>query len=285
MLLRFRYILFAVFAALFLIGCQSLDVDRCLNVDSASAAPFEITTLEFGQAVLFDDSLLSLAAKGNKQRAMQTEALFHQHCPSLRVDEIPKSVQHNYVCTVMGEVDEKIVIGSHYDKVRRGLGIADNWSGVVLNVHLLAYFAESKPYYTLEFVAFGEEEPGMFGSKQYLLAHNQSPTIAMINIDTLGLGPIVVDKRSDESLNCLATNIAGELGIDVEFSNWDDITGDWEPFKQQGIPVLNLSSINRKTIHRIHNQRDREGNVDPRLMHEALQIFIAVIENINQVKK
>lgn len=194
--------------------------------------------------------------------------------------DVPQSRYNNYACLIPGVRDQRIVIGAHHDKIGAGRGTADNWSGLLITYHLMHYFRQHKPRYTLDFVAFAAEEQGMFGAAAYLARTDEATIAAMINIDTIGLRSLLIDKKSAPQLRCLTQAIAESLGYEYDFSNWSLLTGDAQPFLDRDIPVLNIHSVDRKTIGQIHGRRDRAGNVDRRLLDEAYRLVLNVIANL-----
>lgn len=89
--------------------------------------------------------------------------------------------------------DEIVVIGAHYDSMEDTPGANDNASGVAALLALARAFAGSRPERTLRFVAFVNEEPPFFwtrnmGSLVYARqcrARNER-IIAMLSLETLG---------------------------------------------------------------------------------------------------
>ena len=268
-----------MFFNLFLLGgCQSKSIDcppqavnLSRNVDPA------------------DFHLLNQAPRGNRQRAGAALALWQLQCPRVSETKIPRSQFNNYSCVVPGSDEKRIIIGAHYDKAKSGSGVADNWSGILITRNLLEYFLQHPPRYTLEFVAFGMEEQEMKGSQAFVSAYQEEldssrSIIAMINVDTLGLRSLLIDDRSSRHLRCLAANTATALAVDYDFSGFADITGDWQPFKAKGIPVLNLHSVDRGTIRRIHSRRDRPGNVELSYLQQVYELVLNIITNFDSAE-
>lgn len=88
---------------------------------------------------------------------------------------------------------EIVVIGAHYDSVSGTEGADDNASGAAALLALARRFARSKPERTLRFVAFANEEPPHFqtrdmGSWQYAKrCHDRGETVvAMLSLESLG---------------------------------------------------------------------------------------------------
>ena len=247
-------------------------------VPTATCPPQKFQILSSGQTTNF--SQLNLAPRQNSDRARLARDLWRENCPDFRESDIRRS--NNYACLIRGSTEKRIVIGTHYDKVGGGAGIADNWSGVLLTHQLLQYFLEHPPSYTLDFVAFGEEEDGMFGSSAYLDANDLHLIAAMINIDTIGLRSLLIDRKSDPVLSCKAQAISNSLGHEFGFSSWRMLTGDSEIFIAKGIPVLNIHSVDRQTIRRIHNRRDRPGNVEIRYLEETFNLLLNLLLNLEE---
>ncbi|HYC61904.1 MAG TPA: M20/M25/M40 family metallo-hydrolase [Thermoanaerobaculia bacterium] len=89
--------------------------------------------------------------------------------------------------------DQIVVIGAHYDSVIGTAGADDNASGVAAVLALARQFARAKPERTLRFVAFANEEPPHFqtrdmGSWQYAKrCHDRGERIAaMLSLETIG---------------------------------------------------------------------------------------------------
>src|SRR5262245_12259144 len=62
----------------------------------------------------------------------------------------------NLIVTKKGESPQKIVIGAHYDKVMKGCGAVDNWTGIVALVNLYKTLKDVPLKKTLVFIAFGK---------------------------------------------------------------------------------------------------------------------------------
>lgn len=225
---------------------------------------------------------LDQAPQTNEAREAAARGYLEAACHDVRSYAIRNSRYRNHACAIPGKVEDRIVIGAHYDKTDKGAGIADNWTGVVITARLLDYFTERRPHHTLEFVMFGEEEPGMRGSTSYIRGRDLDGIIAMINVDTLGVDVVTVDKRSDNDLECLAHSVANATGIGVRALNVRQTTGDWEPFKARGVPVLNLHALDRRSaLTQVHSRRDRREAVDDALFDDAWRLVLNVVVNLD----
>ena len=92
-----------------------------------------------------------------------------------------------------GNPDKIITIGAHYDSVAGSPGANDNGSGIAALLALARLFAVRSPSLTIRFVAFANEEPPFFYSKNmgsYVYAercrHRGEEIVAMLSLETIG---------------------------------------------------------------------------------------------------
>lgn len=89
----------------------------------------------------------------------------------------------------------KVLIGAHYDNIRAGIGpldtmkgADDNGSGVAAVLESARLLANYNPKYTIEFIAFDEEEIGLLGAYGYADSCRNNPNefvIGLINMDMI----------------------------------------------------------------------------------------------------
>lgn len=74
---------------------------------------------------------------------------------------------HNIAVEIKGATkpEEIVIIGGHYDSAQGTPGANDNGSGTAAMMALAEYFSKSKPDRTLRFVAFTNEEPPYFQTR------------------------------------------------------------------------------------------------------------------------
>jgi Iap family predicted aminopeptidase len=201
--------------------------------------------------------------KGNdKAREVALVQLFTEAgCSAAGLSEqtVPKRKQPNVICRVPGDTPRTIVIGAHFDHVPRGDGIIDNWSGAALLPSLLESGAGSSHAHTFVFVGFTGEEEGLVGSSYYvehLTADELAQVDAMINLDTLALGPTKVwvsqsDPRLVRWLGLLAQTVHLPVGGVDGFGESDE-----ESFIRQNICTFTVHSLTRETVHVLHRSDD-----------------------------
>lgn len=170
----------------------------------------------------------------------------------------------NVLGLVKGKNDDHnhLVIGAHYDHLGMGgagsrkpdtvavhNGADDNASGVALMLELAGYFAKHQPQVDLLFIAFGAEEMGLVGSRQYtthpLLDLKNSK--AMLNLDmvgrlnetrTLSIGGTGTAKQLDSLIDAKSQNHRFEIRKNSEGTG----PSDHASFYSEKIPVLFFST-------------------------------------------
>ena len=158
-----------------------------------------------------------------------------------------------------GNSGKQIIIGAHYDSVKRGTGADDNASGVAVVLEVAKQMKEVETPYTLVFVLFGAEEDGLQGSTHYvsqMTPEDIENTLVMVNLDSLIAGDFayVYGNDGDDGIyRDWLLEKAHELNLDLitQVKNEVDLppgtTGDWSdhvPFKSKGIPYVYFESTN-----------------------------------------
>lgn len=89
--------------------------------------------------------------------------------------------------------EEIIVIGAHYDTVEGCPGANDNGSGVAFLLELARHLTDARPARTIRLVAFANEEPPFYyskdmGSLHYArrCGHRKENIVAMLSLETMG---------------------------------------------------------------------------------------------------
>ncbi len=92
----------------------------------------------------------------------------------------------NVIAIKEGESAKRLIVGAHYDSVAAGEGYSDNATGVGLLLEVAARIKGRPTPYTVVFIAFGAEEKGQLGAKDYLRTLpkvERRATIGMIDLD------------------------------------------------------------------------------------------------------
>lgn len=133
----------------------------------------------------------------------------------------------NILITKKGESEKTIIVGAHYDSAGTH-GVDDNGSGVSVALENALRMVNTPTYYTIQYVFFGSEEPGMYGSRAYvesLSEKERENIILMINIDTVLAGDYlylyggkVNDNGTVDNTEAVfkAYEIVKEIGLNIQ---------------------------------------------------------------------
>lgn len=184
----------------------------------------------------------------------------------ITVEKFDKDKISNVVVRKKGKTDETIVIGAHYDKVDSGCGAIDNWSGVVIVAHLFKTFSQIETQKSYVFVAFDQEEKGLFGSKEMAKAipkENRQQYCAMINFDSFGIAaPFSFQNVSSPKLTLLAQKLAEENEFKLVSAKINNALADSLSFNANDIPAITLSGIDGNWENYLHTQKDQLGKIN-----------------------
>ncbi len=189
-------------------------------------------------------------------------------CQTANLSEqpVPHSKRPNIICVLPGSAPEVIVVGAHFDHVSRGEGIVDNWSGASLLPSLYQSLVNYPRTHTFVFVAFTGEEEGLRGSAFYVkqLPKDQLSKIqAMINLDTLGLGPTEVwVSQSDPLLVNKLVAVARFLKVPITGMNVNGFgESDEESFIREKVCTITVHSVTPQTAHVLHSPDDNPAAI------------------------
>ena len=205
---------------------------------------------------------------------------------SLSEQQVPRRKQPNVICVLPGSTPETIVVGAHFDHVSEGDGIVDNWSGASLLPSLFQALVSSPRKHTFIFVSFTGEEEGLLGSAFYVkqLPKDQLSEIeAMVNLDTLGLGPTKVwVSQSDSRLVNGLVQVAHSMNLPIGGMNVDGFgESDEESFIRQKVCTITIHSLTPETAHVLHNTADNPSAIrfhDYYDTYRLLAAYLAVLD-------
>jgi putative aminopeptidase FrvX len=236
------------------------------------------------------EARLKVAPGNNSKREAALERMFEQSgCQGASLSEQPVTHQKlpNVICNEPGSSPSRIIVGAHYDKVARGGGVVDNWSGASLLPSLFESLHGKPHQHTFLFVAFTAEEQGLVGSNFY--AREMTPeqveeTRAMVNIDTLALGPTKVWlNHSAPALASAFFAVAQSMKLPVAVINADGVgEDDSEPFIRRRIPTLMVHSVTQPTWHILHSNDDNYSAVKFDDYYDSYRLLAAYLAYVDE---
>ena len=198
----------------------------------------------------------------------------------------------NVVAEIKGTLrpEEIIVVGGHYDTVLEVPGAGDNAGGTAITLELARVFKERGSKRTMRFAAWGCEELGLLGSREYARRLREASeaakkadeeatteldnTVLCLNLDVHGglIGTNTAKVLGPPELTAAVKLLSKEKG--VVFSVSEAVySSDGTPLSAVGVPSVSLSR-DTPTNLLMHSREDEEKWLGP----EALRTHGAFAE-------
>jgi putative aminopeptidase FrvX len=229
----------------------------------------------------------------NKQRETTLKRLFAEAgCDGEHLSEQPVkgTKQPNLVCMLPGKGQRTIIVGAHFDHVSEGDGVVDNWSGASLLPSLYQSVKGIDREHTYIFIGFTAEEEGEVGSRFYVRQMSNeavAATDAMVNLDTLGLGPTLVwQSHSDKLLTGALTYLAKRLELPLHAVNVDQVgSSDSEQFAERKIPRITVHSLTQETWNEriLHTNKDKLAQIKFDEYYQTYRLMAAYLVFLDQI--
>ena len=239
------------------------------------------------------DHLKGFSTSNDEREALIRKWLGDAGCKhsNLREQAVDGPVPPNVICVLPGQTKEIIVVGAHTDKVDVGDGVVDNWTGAVLLPSLFYSLSAERRYHTLIFVGFSAEEKGLLGSRYYVdhLTREQRARIeAMVNFDSLGLGPTKVwASHADQPLLDDLRALAASTHLPLATENVDSIgaSADAESFARDHIPRITLHSVTDQSWAILHSPADRLAAIQMSDYYDSYQLIAKYLAYLDDALK
>jgi hypothetical protein len=142
------------------------------------------------------------------------------------------------------------------------------------------------------FIGFTDEEKFEVGSRfyvQHMTGEQVAATDAMVNMDTLGLGPTQVwGSHSDRLLVGALGYVAKTLNAPVSIVDVEQVgSADSEQFAARNIPRITIHSLTQKLweAHIIHTSKDRISAMRLDDYYETYRLLAAYLTFLDQIAK
>lgn len=275
-------------AALVLLGLQTARALQDGTVPAAKQRQAATYTLLNRDII---ESRLRAAPRKNEEREAALDAMFVQAgCRGANLSEEP--VKHerfpNLICRMPGSLDSTIIVAAHFDKVARGGGVVDNWSGASLLPSLFQSLHDEPRKHTFLFIGFTDEEDGLVGSRYYVSRMTRDDIVrtrAMVNIDTLALGPTKIWlSHSNRQLASAFYGLAQSMNLPVAVVNADNVgDDDSASFMRRKIPTLMIHSITNPTLHILHSKGDNLSAVKFGDYYDSYRLLSAYLASLDDM--
>ena len=197
--------------------------------------------------VTFEDGLDLIKSKARSMRL-------------IAVTEENSVISQNVVAEVKGTLrpEEIILVGGHYDTVLEVSGAGDNAGGTAIMLELARIFQERGTKRTMRFVAWGCEEIGLIGSREYAKKLRETSeatkkkneeatteldnTVLCFNLDVHGglIGTNSARVLGPPELTVAVKLLSKEKGVVFDVSEAVN-SSDGTPLSAVGVPSISLS--------------------------------------------
>ena len=188
----------------------------------------------------------------------------------------------NVIAETPGASSEEgvVILGGHFDTVPDTQGANDNGSGVATLLTLARVYSEMSYPLTLQFIAFGAEEIGLFGSRHYvssLSADELDDIVAMLNFDVPGSGEMI-EVLGHADLVKEVLDYGEAHGIEVRRGvSTPGASSDHASFAAAGVPAVFFLADD---LSRINSPADNIEFVQPELMGIAAALGLALLDSL-----
>ncbi len=182
---------------------------------------------------------------------------------------------------IRGRVPSRLIVGAHLDSWDLGQGALDNGIGIA-QLHALAAALRGVPlHHSVELIWFNGEEQGLHGSRHAAARLGDTPVVAMLNLDMVGV-PWSVNALGDDSLVPslerwrASGTVSRRLARGVENINW--VASDHTPYQLAGVRAFTFNGpIPRESVRYYHDLADTIDKVSPELIRDSSSVIIDVV--------
>lgn len=189
---------------------------------------------------------------------------------------------------IQGEVDETILLGSHYDSVYQG-GAYDGTVGVITALEAVKSIKETgkTPYYSLEVIATNDEEgvrfkTGLFTGKVFWGQYTPDDLKKFVDVDSITLYEAMKDFGID------ADNILNDRVDPSKFRAFLEVHIEQGPILERNkidIGIVNTIVGFRRKMITVHGRADHSGTTPMDMRIDAVEIATKVISKIGDIAR
>jgi Iap family predicted aminopeptidase len=187
----------------------------------------------------------------------------------------------NLMVRLLGRTAETIVVGAHFDSWDLGQGAIDNGLGIAQLFALARALRDHPLERSVELVWLNGEEQGLWGSRHQAALARETPVVAMVNLDMVGV-PIAVNALGDDDLVPVLerwnhSRGAAALERGVENAAW--FGSDHVPYQLAGVRAVTFNApIDPLAVRYYHDFADTADKVPVALVTESAAIIASLVE-------
>ena len=196
----------------------------------------------------------------------------------------PLALSSNIIGIREGASDQIVLISAHYDTaVPETPGADDNAAGVATMLEVARILNDTPLNRTVCFIAFGGEEIGLEGSKQWLADNPDlhDRIVAAINLDCVASGDRLLATTLPQHRWLLEALPISTCIEEAPAKLLDAARGDEHAFRAAGIPAIRLYERDSYAI--IHTPDDRPERLNYTLAAECARIVAGTVVGIDVV--
>ena len=202
-------------------------------------------------------------------------------CATLQLQgKIEEMKGQNIIATHPDAEPPKILLTAHYDCFWNGVMAMDNCAGIAAVVALSRAFTPAMRKKT-EFVVFGAEELGCWGSGGYVLSRCGSirDIMAILNLDTFGSNRSGVEIGVTKNLEKICRKAVEERGFQVDCWNIPPrAASDHQKFIEQGFSAIWIA--NGGTDPRYHTPLDVPSEMSEKNLETITRLAYSLAEEL-----
>lgn len=237
---------------------------------------------------VIEERLRMAPIKNSDRQKLMKQLLLEAGCAPQELREQRVGSDANIICVMPGEKSGEIIVGAHFDHVRQGEGVVDNWTGAALLPSLLEALRQKPRRHTYVFVAFAQEEKGLVGSRLYvekMKSADKARVEAMVNLDTLGLSPTKVwVTQADPVLAKALAQTASAMHLPWSEMNADGVgEADSISFRFAGMPSITIHSVTPDTLGILHSAKDTLAAVNLDQYYDTYRLMAGYLAYLDEV--
>jgi Iap family predicted aminopeptidase len=190
----------------------------------------------------------------------------------------------NLVVRLRGRSPERVIVGAHFDSWDLGQGAVDNGLGIAQLFAMVHAWRRRELARTIEFVWFNAEELGCWGSRHQAVELGETPVVAMVNLDMVGV-PVSVNATGDDSLLPFLERWQAArprpLSKGVENTAW--FGSDHVPYQIAGVRAVTFGGpIDPESVRYYHDLADTIDKLPVHVVTDSTAIIAdAVLALVN----